>query len=95
MQRVFIWMDIDSDGFKHAQQSQLVAALRDAVIFAAQWTHIAFVVLPVPWTASLLHVFEPFMQAFNMVSTGLPNVVRFSCIWFRVKMILEVLNCSI
>ncbi|KAH7709562.1 hypothetical protein AAVH_23166, partial [Aphelenchoides avenae] len=75
VQRIYVWMDIDNEQFKLAHQSQLVPALRDIVMAAAKWGHVKFVVLPVPYAAGLLPIFESFMQQFNEISVGLPNVV--------------------
>ncbi|KAH7676090.1 hypothetical protein AAVH_42001, partial [Aphelenchoides avenae] len=58
VQHIYVWLDIDNEQFKLAHQSQLVPALRDIVVQAAKWGHVKFVVLPVPYAAALLPVFE-------------------------------------
>lgn len=77
-------MDIDSEHFQQAQQPQLVAALSAAISKAASWMHVTFVVLPVPYTASFLHVFQAFMSAFNEVAIAHPNVVRVACVLVKI-----------
>ncbi|KAH7706481.1 hypothetical protein AAVH_26289, partial [Aphelenchoides avenae] len=66
---------IDNEQFQLAHQPQLVPALRDIIVTAAQWGHVHFVVLPVPYAASLLTVFDAFMQEFNEITLSLPNVL--------------------
>ncbi|KAH7706337.1 hypothetical protein AAVH_26441 [Aphelenchoides avenae] len=74
VQSVFVWLDIDDEHFKLAHQPQLVPALRDIVVAAAKWGHVQFVVLPVPYAASLLPIFDSFMHEFNQIICNLPNV---------------------
>ncbi|KAH7697201.1 hypothetical protein AAVH_35718, partial [Aphelenchoides avenae] len=74
VQRIYVWMDINNEQFEFAHQSQLVPALRDIVVAAAKWGHVKFVDLPVPYAAGLLPIFESFMQQFNEIVVGLPNV---------------------
>ncbi|KAH7724745.1 hypothetical protein AAVH_07613 [Aphelenchoides avenae] len=73
--RIFVWLDIDNEQFLLAQQSQLVPALRDIIATAAKWSHVQFVVLPVPYAHSLLPVFEAFMEEFNKTSVNSRNVL--------------------
>ncbi|KAH7721137.1 hypothetical protein AAVH_11373 [Aphelenchoides avenae] len=61
VQRIFIWLDLDNDQVKLAQQSQLVPALYNVVTTAANWRHVNLVVLP----HALLPQFHSFMQEFN------------------------------
>ncbi|KAH7706032.1 hypothetical protein AAVH_26749 [Aphelenchoides avenae] len=67
VQRIYVWIDIDNEQFKLAHQSQLVPALRDIVMAAAKWQHVKYIVLPVPYAASLLPTFASFMQQFNEI----------------------------
>ncbi|KAH7696077.1 hypothetical protein AAVH_36855, partial [Aphelenchoides avenae] len=71
---VFVWLDIDNEHFQLAHQSQLVPALRHIVVAAAKWGHVKFIVLPKPYAASLLPVFDSFMHEFNQISVTLPKV---------------------
>ncbi|KAH7666455.1 hypothetical protein AAVH_43184 [Aphelenchoides avenae] len=78
VERVFIWLDINHEQFISAHQPQLVSALRDVVAAAAKWAYVKFVVLPVPYAASLLTIFVPFMQEFNKIH-DLPKNVLWLC----------------
>ncbi|KAH7714344.1 hypothetical protein AAVH_18300 [Aphelenchoides avenae] len=78
VERVFIWLDINHEQFLSAHQPQLVSALRDVVAAAAKWAHVKFIVLPVPYAASLLTIFIAFMQEFNKIH-DLPHNVLWLC----------------
>jgi hypothetical protein len=75
VERIFIWLDINNEQFLSAHQPQLVTTLRNVVAAAAKWAHVKFVVLPVPYAATLLTTFSAFMQEFNNPHELPPNVV--------------------
>ncbi|KAH7719678.1 hypothetical protein AAVH_12860 [Aphelenchoides avenae] len=72
---LFSYVASANEQFRLAHQPQLVPALRDIIVTASQWGHVHFVVLPMPYAASLLTVFDSFMQEFNEITIGLPNVL--------------------
>lgn len=55
--------------------STYVKYLKEAIATAAQWKHVIFVVLPMPFASSDVGRFESFMQEFNVDPPKLNNVV--------------------
>ncbi|KAH7710845.1 gagpol and env protein precursor [Aphelenchoides avenae] len=78
VQRTFIWLDLDNEQVKLAQQSQLVPALHGVVTAAAKWSHVNFVVLPVPYAHDLLPIFYAFMLEFKKYGDVPHNVLWLS-----------------
>ena len=75
VERIFTWLDTNNEQFLSAHQPQLVSTLRDVVTASTRWAHVHFIVLPVPYTASLLATFAQFMQEFNNLHELPSNVV--------------------
>ena len=72
MKRIFIWPDTT----EQFVASSYVASLKESVCAAAQWKHVLFVVMPMPYASGDPNRFESFMKEFNTNPPKLNNLVR-------------------
>ncbi|KAH7719799.1 gagpol and env protein precursor [Aphelenchoides avenae] len=77
VKRVFVWPDTK----ENFVASTYVKYLKEAVTAAAQWKHVVFIVLPMPFAHADVSRFESYMIEFNTDPPKLDNVLWLDDSW--------------